>query len=71
MWKINEISILLKMFYEELVEYFINLNVYDWKEMYVFCVFCVYNYVQNGWFGDLYYFKVDFIIYVKVSVFLF
>lgn len=33
---------MVNMFYEYLVEYFINFNVYDGKEMCVFCVFYVY-----------------------------
>lgn len=53
-----------KTSYEELVEYLINLNAYDWKEMRVFRALCAYNYVQNGWLGDLYHFKFDSITYV-------
>lgn len=69
MWKINETSTLPKTSYEELVEYLINSNAYDWKETHAFRALCAYNYVQNGWLGDLYHFKVDPITYVKASVF--
>lgn len=64
MWKKNETSTWPKTSYEELVEYLINSNAYDWKEMRAFSALCAYNYVQNGWLWDLYHFKFDSITYV-------
>lgn len=68
MWKNNKTSTLLKTSYEDLVEYLINSNAYDGKEMRAFRTLCAYNYVQNGRLGDLYHFKVDSNTYVKASV---
>lgn len=56
------------MTYEDLVDYLVLSNAYDGKAMKSFRALFAYNYVQNGWLGDILSCTVDNIHYLKAKV---
>lgn len=57
-----------KLTYEDNVDYLILSKAYDGKNMKAFRAMYEYNYVQNGWMGDIFSVEVNDIDFLKATV---
>ena len=57
-----------KITYEDLVDYLVMSKAYDGKAMKSFRSLYAYNYVQNGWLGNILSYKSDNVHYLKANV---
>jgi hypothetical protein len=67
-WEKNNSRVWPKLTYEDLVDYLIHAKAYDGKEMKSFRALYGYNYVQNGWMGDIWSIECNDITYIKATV---
>lgn len=67
-WHKNNTKQWPKLSYEDLVDYLIHKKAYDGKEMKSFRSLYGYNYVQNGWMGDIYSVATGDISFIKATV---
>ena len=67
-WIINDVRTWPKVTYEDLVDYLLESKAYDGKAMKSFRSLYAYNYVQNGWLGDILSCTIDGVHYLKAKV---
>lgn len=67
-WATNDARTWPKVSYEDLVDYLILSKAYDGKAMKSFLSLYAYNYVQNGWLGDILSCKIEKTHYLKAKV---
>jgi hypothetical protein len=67
-WERNNSKTWPKLTYEDLVDYLINAKANDGKAMKSFRTLYGYNYVQNGWIGDIYSLKEGNIYFLKAVI---
>lgn len=67
-WVVNDAQTWPKVTYEDLVDYLVSSKAYDGKAMKSFRSLYAYNYVQNGWLGDILSYTSDNIHFLKAKV---
>ncbi|XP_052806740.1 uncharacterized protein LOC128235999 [Mya arenaria] len=67
-WEKNKSNAWPKLMYEDLVDYLIHAKAYDGKAMKSFRSLYGYNYVQNGWMGDMWSIKCEGMTYIKAKI---
>ncbi|XP_052762123.1 uncharacterized protein LOC128204758 [Mya arenaria] len=67
-WEKNKSNAWPKLMYEDLVDYLIHAKAYDEKAMKSFRSLYGYNYVQNGWMGDMWSIECEGMTYIKAKI---
>ncbi|XP_052818058.1 uncharacterized protein LOC128244081 [Mya arenaria] len=67
-WEKNKSNAWPKLMYEDLVDYLIHAKAYDGKAMKSFRSLYGYNYVQNGWMGDMWSIECEGMTYIKAKI---
>ncbi|XP_052784433.1 uncharacterized protein LOC128220191 [Mya arenaria] len=67
-WEKNKSNAWPKLMYEDLVDYLIHAKAYDGKAMKSFRSLYGYNYVQNGWMGDMWSIEYEGMTYIKAKI---
>ena len=67
-WIKNDSKVWPRLTYEDMVDYLILSRAYDSKAMKAFRAMYGYNYVQNGWMGDIYFSGSGELNYLKATV---
>ncbi|WAR11391.1 LOW QUALITY PROTEIN: hypothetical protein MAR_025571 [Mya arenaria] len=68
-WEKNKSNAWPKLMYEDLVDYLIHAKAYDGKAMKSFRSLYGYNYVQNGWIGDMWSIECEDMVFDRPSPF--
>ncbi|XP_052241252.1 uncharacterized protein LOC127851492 isoform X1 [Dreissena polymorpha] len=67
-WTVNDPTSWPNVTYEDLVDYLVMAKAYDGKAMKSFRSLYAYNYVQNGWLGDIMWSSHNNIQFLKAKV---